>query len=339
MSALTDFSNRVARAANRRTVASDLRRGLGTGPDAPEVAVDLDGEGWPYDIAMERTGGGYRVIYPAGVRQRFVLSARLHLAAYLAWFHAAPAEVRRMTVTASDGDQPSRARFSPSSRTADQIPLPDPHFYRSHGFAEERRLAAGAAPWGERSDAIVWRGVLNGPGRLDFAADAATDPTVNARLRLVMRLHGVAGTDARISGLPLEHERWPKALGGLGYLGEPLPQTDWLGRKFAIDIDGHANTWSNFLVRMLFGCCILKVDSQFGFRQWYYDRLKPFEHFIPIRADMTDFAEKIDWARTHDREAREIAAAGQRFAMALDFEAGKGDAVAAIAAHWDDPQS
>jgi len=54
-----------------------------------------------------------------------------------------------------------------------------------------------------------------------------------------------------------------------------------------------------------------------------------------VRADLSDLIEKIDWARSHQAEARDIAAAGQRFAMALDFEAGKRDAVEIIGANWD----
>lgn len=82
---------------------------------------------------------------------------------------------------------------------------------------------------------------------------------------------------------------------------------------------------------------MFKVASPAGFRQWYYDRLRPFEHYVPVNADMSDFAEKIDWARSHPAEARQIAVAGRAFALGLDFEAGKRDAVELICANWDKP--
>ena len=102
--------------------------------------------------------------------------------------------------------------------------------------------------------------------------------------------------------------------------GAPIAEMNWIGDKYAIDVDGHSNTWSNFLIRLHFGCCVLKVDSQFGYRQWYYDRIGPWEHFVPVRADMADLAEKVAWVRSHDREARDIAMRGQAFARSMTFD-------------------
>ena len=282
-----------------------------------------------------RSKSGYRVTYPTGSRQRFFLASPNYLRAYLSWFHACPPDVQAMAVTVSDGDQPSQATFSPSASGPKQITIPDPHFFDAVGFASERALAANETGWANRADEIVWRGLPNGFGRLSFTSEAIADRSVNARLRLVMGLSGHAGTDVKFSGVIEEVASWEPTLRSLGHIGRPQAPHSWLERKYAIDIDGYANTWSNFLVRMLFGCCVFKVESQFGFRQWYYDRITPFEHYVPVRADMSDLVEKIDWARSHQNQAREIAAAGQRFAMALDFEAGKRDAVEIISANWD----
>ena len=240
-----------------------------------------------------------------------------------------------MTVTLSDGDDPSQARFAPSSRVQDQIAIPDPFFFRDQGFSAERARAVSAPDWSDRSDVVAWRGALNGFGKIAFDEGAVSDPMVLARLRLVLRLRGVQECDASLVLIPDSFARWRQVLGQLGLIGEKLPEASWLTRKYAVDIDGFSNTWSNLLIRMLYGCCVLKVESQLGYRQWYYDRIKPFEHYVPVRADMSDLLEKIDWARSHQKEAQEIAAAGQRFAIALDFEAGKRDAVEIISANWD----
>jgi len=62
------------------------------------------------------------------------------------------------------------------------------------------------------------------------------------------------------------------------------------------------------------------------FRQWYYDRLMPWRHFVPVRADMSDLVEKIAWCRGHDGECAAIAAAGRAFAHAVTVEAEIADA-------------
>ena len=65
---------------------------------------------------------------------------------------------------------------------------------------------------------------------------------------------------------------------------------------------------------------MLKVGSASGFRQWYYDRLVAWRHFVPVAADMADLADKLAWLRAHDAEARAIGEAGRELAMAMTVE-------------------
>ena len=32
-------------------------------------------------------------------------------------------------------------------------------------------------------------------------------------------------------------------------------------------------------------------------------QLKPFEHYIPVKHDLSDLLDQIEWAKTHDEEA------------------------------------
>lgn len=49
---------------------------------------------------------------------------------------------------------------------------------------------------------------------------------------------------------------------------------------------------------------VLKQDS--GYYEHFYNELQPWEHYIPIRADLGDLLEKIQWARDHDEEVMMI---------------------------------
>lgn len=49
---------------------------------------------------------------------------------------------------------------------------------------------------------------------------------------------------------------------------------------------------------------VLKQDS--GYYEHFYYGLRPWEHYIPVRADMGDLLEKIQWARDHDEEVRRM---------------------------------
>jgi hypothetical protein len=90
--------------------------------------------------------------------------------------------------------------------------------------------------------------------------------------------------------------------------------------KFAIDIDGNSNAWSNLFTRLVMGCCILKVASPSSYRQWYYSDLQPWTHYVPVKADLSDIVGQIAWCRSNLDECERIAARGQEFAMARTCE-------------------
>ena len=92
------------------------------------------------------------------------------------------------------------------------------------------------------------------------------------------------------------------------------------GRRFALDVDGNTNAWANLFQRLLLGCCVIKVASAGGFRQWYYDDLVAWRHYVPVKADMTDLREKIEWCRENLDQCEAIAAEGQKLALAMTFE-------------------
>jgi hypothetical protein len=56
-------------------------------------------------------------------------------------------------------------------------------------------------------------------------------------------------------------------------------------------------------------CTQSTIFTEF-FSQW----VRPFEHYIPVRPDLSDLVERIEWAREHDAEAKKIQQAGKEFA-------------------------
>jgi hypothetical protein len=257
------------------------------------------------------------------------------MCAYAYWLSLCPPDVKRITVNASDGHVVSDARFAASVRFPRHIALPDPHFYDNDGFSAELDHGKAAPSWHARSDDIVWRGAMHGAGWVSFSREDGENPAVVQRIRMAMRLNNVPGTDVRFVNVPRSQATFSLWALTQGLVDAPMAAQSWLGRKFAIDTDGYTNTWSNLLIRMLFGCCVLKVSSQFGFRQWYYDELKPFEHYVPVKADMSDLLEQIAWVRSHDAEAKAIAERGQALARTLTFPTQARRAAGLIETHWD----
>lgn len=73
----------------------------------------------------------------------------------------------------------------------------------------------------------------------------------------------------------------------------------YLQYKYQINIDGTVAAYR--LPYLLAGdSVVLKQDS--GYYEHFYNELKPWKHYIPIKANLGDLLEKIQWARDHDEE-------------------------------------
>ncbi len=252
--------------------------------------------------------------------------------AALFWLTQCPPAVSSILLNLSDGDATSCAPFAYSANRPEVVALPDSSFFSSRAFSGMRTLATDTnVGWQDRAARVRWRGSTNGLGSRDYGSpDAMWDQSILPRIRMLMILRDTQDTDAAFANVRGADLR--RRLERDGMIGERIPETDWINDKIAIDIDGTTNTWTNLMARWHLGCCVIKVESQGGFRQWYYDRIRPWEHFVPVRSDMSDLVEKIEWARSNDAQAREIAANGQAFARSMTLESETRYAVAAICA-------
>jgi hypothetical protein len=229
----------------------------------------------------------------------------------------------RFIADVSDGEESDAGLVSFCSRDPAAILIPDHSFIQTSGYERHRELArANATPWHRRSEHILWRGTTTGPGRISKEHMTAGDRELLPRVRLCLSLRDVPGTDVKLSAIAqsgdVEGDR--ERLICAGILGDYIAPITWHGCKFAIDIDGNSNAWSNLFTRLIMGCCLLKVASAPGYRQWYYDELDAWTHYVPVKADLSDLRERIDWCRAHLSECGDIAARGQQFAMARGLD-------------------
>lgn len=296
----------------------------------PEIRFSSAPTPFDFDCAFERVSGHYTVTF-IGSQVEFIAGYNLVPAA-LYWFSLCPPAVTAIRVNLSDGEAPSAAPFSFSTNLPDIVPLPDRDFFASRGFEDIRNFAtANGVEWSRRSDQVRWRGWTNGRGHNDYSSPQARwDQGIMPRIRMAIIMRDAQAADVAFTGS--FNAELAARLSRDGLLKAKILEKAWINDKLALDIDGTTNTWSNLLVRMHLGCCVIKVDSQEGYRQWYYDRIRPWEHFVPVKSDMSDLIEKIEWARSHDAEAQAIAANGRAFARSMTFESETDHAIAAICA-------
>lgn len=325
---MLDFLKRARRARHRTAVLQQMRKTILNTADARfqsagitpvPIRVAFSGEPRsPADMILRRENGQVSAVFsetaqPSEIR---ILSGRVAAHAY--WFSNTSVEVQEISTDLSDGDAPSCATYRFSVTPNVGVAVPDAYFFKERGYQDIDTYAAEhATPWDARDDDIVWRGSLTGNGLFSLDPANQTNPGVKQRLRMAMACQSV---DIDFKFVHPAHHDSQKVLQAAGLTADPLPPTTWGHKKYAVDIDGYSNAWNNFMQRLRLGCCVLKVDSQFGFSQWYYHRLTPWEHYVPIKADLSDLAQQIDWVKAHSGRAKEIAAAGQAIAASLTME-------------------
>ena len=94
------------------------------------------------------------------------------------------------------------------------------------------------------------------------------------------------------------------------------------GSRAVVAIDGWANEWNGLFFKLLGGSAILWVASE-RYRQWYHRELVPWKHYIPVRSDMSDLADRIKYVMNHSHarnaSLQRMAAEARRVAMRLSL--------------------
>ena len=193
--------------------------------------------------------------------------------------------------------------------------IPDPHFVEKRGYKEVRdHFAIADVPWTERAATAIWRGSTTG-GAVDWRR------LQRIRLCQIAKSLGDEVLDAGITRIVQIAN--PGAIAEIRTSGLCKPHVDWRNLsayKYQIDVDGNTNAWSGLFQRLMTGSPVLKVISERGYRQWYYDRLVPWKNFVPVAADMSDLAEKVSMLREDDGLAEAIGRAGRELALSLDYD-------------------
>ena len=201
--------------------------------------------------------------------------------------------------------------------------IPDAFFLISQGYQSLRAAirAKGLPAWADREDTVFWRGTSTTGW---YEARGVDGLVCVPRIALCLALRDTAGADAAIMKVWPDHapnngvamdeaETW---LRDRGILRPGIPVIDHARYRFLIDIDGVANAWG-FFEKLLLGSCVLKIVSPF--EEWFYPRLRPWRHFVPVKQDLSDLHERIEWCRDHQDEARRIGARGRAFARGHSY--------------------
>jgi hypothetical protein len=191
--------------------------------------------------------------------------------------------------------------------------VPDSDYLGSGGYhLLAQHYLANDVPWSERRPQAFWRGGTSGYHppegwrgieRIALCELAAAHPD-----RLDAGITAIAQIDD-----PDE----VSAIQASGLMRPFVPHTEFHRYRYQIDIDGNTNAWAGLFKRLLTGSTVLKVASRGGYRQWYYDRLVPWENYVPVATDMSDLVDRQRWLVANDAAAQRIGAAGRALALSM----------------------
>ena len=228
-------------------------------------------------------------------------------------------------------DAPAGPGLAFCGNNPSSVLIPDNQFFETDGYAELRQFCRDHwKGWRARKDVCLWRG--SSTGIRTYARGWRWQDLPRMALCLAVKELGRSDIfDVGISRLVQIHDPVEvAAIEAADITSMELPVTDFMHYRMAIDIDGNTCSWSGLFGKLLMGCTVLKVDSERGWRQWYYDRLLPWHNFVPVDASLSDLAETVCYLASHPGEAERIANRGADLADSLSMPVVLDSSAAAI---------
>lgn len=183
--------------------------------------------------------------------------------------------------------------------------IPDPAYLGSDGYIGDRKTIN---QWevelsNLKKETIFWRGVATGIGI------ETKDWKKTARCRLVLKAKELGNKnllDAKITKYKHLDNAQIKIFEELGILGEVCEFRDFLSYKYLIDVDGYAAAWMSFFLKLASKSLVLKIESDY--EQWFYNKVTPWKHYIPLLKDLSDIEDIYDWLVNNDKKVTELVA-------------------------------
>ena len=164
------------------------------------------------------------------------------------------------------------------------IPIVDPHYTDSNGHLNLiNEIDSNIVDWDNKYKLCIWKG------------DRRNGTTKNWINKNFDQLH------PREYFIKLYND---KKYNNIDYPNEFINVKDHLKYKYILDMDGFTSTWSATIWKLYSGSVLLKQKSVW--KQWYYDDLVEYVHYVPIANDFSDLNEQIQWCIDNDSKCKQI---------------------------------
>lgn len=86
-------------------------------------------------------------------------------------------------------------------------------------------------------------------------------------------------------------------------LSKPISRKEISEYKYILYIDGHVSAW-RLSFDLSYNSVVLLVESKYYL--WFSKLLKPYEHYVPVKSDLSDLIDQIKWCKKNDKKCQEI---------------------------------
>lgn len=153
-------------------------------------------------------------------------------------------------------------------------------------------------PWANRENLGIWRG--------DFTNRPGSEYDI--RERFVQKTFGYPGLNVGFVGDRTYGRDIPKE-----YYADKLDYTEYYNSKICFIIDG-AVIASHQMAGFAFGCVPILITNAVC---WFTPFLKPYENYIPVKYDLSDLVEVLEWVQNNDDKAEQISLAAMDFSKTV----------------------
>jgi len=162
--------------------------------------------------------------------------------------------------------------------------------------------------WESKLEQAFWRGSSTG-GTL---TPTTWDSFPRCKLALLSLAHP-KDLNAKVTKVVQCENETKTLIHSKGLVAATVDRIDHLKYKYLVDVDGNSCSFERYFWLLLSNSLVIKQVTPYI--QWYYGALEPYKHFLPVKEDLSDLMEKIQWARTHDAEAKAMAQNATKFAQ------------------------
>ena len=194
--------------------------------------------------------------------------------------------------------------------------MPDPSFLKTFGYKIDRdKINSWDNAVNKKLKTIFWRGAASGIGI--EGPDWSSTPRGRITL-LSNKISNLDILDAKITRYKHLSDEQKEVLKQAEVIGEECEFKDFLNYLYLIDADGYSCAWQSLFLKLLSKSLVLKIHS--NYRQWYFDKLIPWVHYVPIREDLCDLLDTYDWLIHNDSEVRAIIANANSLLEEITYE-------------------